>query len=276
MASALSASKRRGSTLSSILRSFWDGDPVEPLTKHDAIKATGAHIGIVTHVTLNELNAQLNNIEITNGFCNRFLWVLAQRKQIVPLPESMDEQTKNNLLKEIILRVEEARQPSRYTFTEEAKELWVDQYSQLSVSHQGLTGSVLDRAEAHVIRLSLVYSLINGHRSINCEDLTSALALWSFCESCAQHIFGCNQAVISKEATDNELRKRRIIEALESATRSTLTRTEIRRDVFSNHIPAAELTDLLNELEAAGIISLQTESTPGASVTHITLNTPAQ
>lgn len=58
-ASALSCTKREGNTLSTIIRGGWDSGDIDPLTKTTKIKATGAHIGICTHITLAELNKKL-------------------------------------------------------------------------------------------------------------------------------------------------------------------------------------------------------------------------
>ena len=51
-AAALKSMMRKGNVLSTIIRTAFDHGNLEPLTKHDRIKATGAHLGIVhTHNT---------------------------------------------------------------------------------------------------------------------------------------------------------------------------------------------------------------------------------
>ena len=67
---ALSCTKREGNTLSTILRGAWDTGSLEPLTKTSRIKATRAHIGICTHITLAELHKKLDETEAFNGFAN--------------------------------------------------------------------------------------------------------------------------------------------------------------------------------------------------------------
>ena len=66
----LSCTKREGNTLSTILRGAWDTGSLEPLTKTSRIKATRAHIGICTHITLAELHKKLDETEAFNGFAN--------------------------------------------------------------------------------------------------------------------------------------------------------------------------------------------------------------
>jgi hypothetical protein len=43
-----------------------------------------------------------------------------------------------------------------------------------------LAGAICARAEAHTIRLALIYALSDGQRTINTEHLQAALALWDY------------------------------------------------------------------------------------------------
>jgi hypothetical protein len=58
----LRACQREGNTLSAILRTAFDHGNIEPLTKHNRIKATGAHINFVGHITEHELRCLLTSI----------------------------------------------------------------------------------------------------------------------------------------------------------------------------------------------------------------------
>jgi hypothetical protein len=54
-ASALKVMDREGNTLSPVLRDVWDHGNLSPLTKKDRMVATGAHVCIIGHITVNEL-----------------------------------------------------------------------------------------------------------------------------------------------------------------------------------------------------------------------------
>ena len=73
-ASGLRVMRREGNTLSTIIRSLFDGEDISPLVKNNPIKATAPHVGIVGHITKRELLKELDHVEIFNGFGNRFLW----------------------------------------------------------------------------------------------------------------------------------------------------------------------------------------------------------
>jgi hypothetical protein len=72
----ITAMRREGNTLSPLLRSAWDSQPLEVLTRGKSrMKASNAHVSIVAHVTPEELRKLLDgSVEVANGFSNRFLW----------------------------------------------------------------------------------------------------------------------------------------------------------------------------------------------------------
>src|SRR5690348_6259561 len=73
LALVLRVMAREGNSLSAIIRQAWDSGNLRTLTRNNPLKATGAHIGIVAHVTRSELLRYLDSTELGNGFANRFL-----------------------------------------------------------------------------------------------------------------------------------------------------------------------------------------------------------
>ena len=80
-AGAISVAERHGNTLSPLIRRAWDGDKLATLTRNSPLTATGAHISIIGHVTVDEIRARINRIELANGFANRFLFALIRRSK---------------------------------------------------------------------------------------------------------------------------------------------------------------------------------------------------
>ena len=75
---------------------------------------------------------------------------------------------------------------------DEARTLWHEVYGPLSEGRPGLAGALLGRAEAHVLRLALLYALLDHSRFIEAPHLMAALALWDYCERSVYYIFGDN------------------------------------------------------------------------------------
>ena len=59
LSSGLACTRREGNTLSMGIRSFWDSGDYAPLTKNNPITVRGAHINILTHITMQELAVSL-------------------------------------------------------------------------------------------------------------------------------------------------------------------------------------------------------------------------
>ena len=57
-AGALAVMERHGNTLSPVIRNAWDGHRLQTLTKSSPLKATGAHVSIVAHITEAEVRAR--------------------------------------------------------------------------------------------------------------------------------------------------------------------------------------------------------------------------
>lgn len=249
-ASALSCTKREGNTLSAILRNLWDSGTIEPLTKTSRTKATGAHIGICTHITVAELARKLDETEALNGFANRFLWICARRQKLVPLPKRMDPSKLFDLQERLIAAVSCTKSIRGMRFSAQAEDLWCQSYPVLSKSQPGLVGTVMNRAEAQTIRLSMLYALLDQSSVIQPVHLQSALALWDYCKASSKYIFA--------ERFDNPA-ARRIHAALKTGSKST---TELHK-VFHGRINRALLKSSLQELISQGAIKLRKVRTHG-------------
>ena len=62
---------REGNTLSPVVRNGWDGKRLQALVRKSPLRASEAHVGIVAHITKDELLRYLNATELANGFFNR-------------------------------------------------------------------------------------------------------------------------------------------------------------------------------------------------------------
>jgi hypothetical protein len=180
-ASALKAASRDNSTLSSTLRSAWDGRPLQLLTRTAPARASDAAIAVVGHITAAELRHHLTGLELANGLANRFLLISCRRRRLLPEGGACDPLAGTGLPRVLAGAVEHARTAGRLRFDKHARELWHHAYTQLAHAHQpGIAGAICARAEAHTIRLALTYALADGQRTITTEHLQAALALWDY------------------------------------------------------------------------------------------------
>jgi Protein of unknown function (DUF3987) len=255
MGSTMRAFQRQGNTLSTILRTAWDGNTLEPLTKREKIVASEPHICIVAHVTKRELNELLSSSDLWNGFAHRFLWNVVRRRAEVPFPQPMPDDEVAHLglkLAEVVEYAHSKRNSSaaEMRMSNSAADHWANVYSELTQDYPGILGAVTARAEAQTLRLALTYALLDGADRIDLEHLESALAIWRYAADSAAYLFG--EAELDPIA-------RSILEALDAGPK---TQTEIR-DLFARHIPAPRLAQVLTDLQERGRITLQEEKTGG-------------
>lgn len=238
-AGVLKVMAREGSTLSPALRSAWDKGALRTLTKNSPARATGAHISIVGHITRGELLRYLNDTEAGNGFANRFLWGCTRRARVLPHGGGLPNY--DPLVERLHTTLERGRKIERLERDGLARQLWAEVYPELSEGKPGLFGAVTARAEAQVLRLSLVYAVLDSADAIGAEHLKAALAVWEYCEASARYIFG--------DATGDPVADQ-ILRALRMA--GELTRTAIS-SLFNRNVAAARIEHALKTLVAAGL-----------------------
>ncbi len=129
-------------------------------------------------------------------------------------------------MRELRRVIEATRTMRRVDRDMEATERWRDVYEDLSDDHPGAWGSVTARAEAHVLRLSLLYALLDASPTVRLSHLEAALAVWRYCSDSARFIFGTRCGTLSRTGSCNFWRARAIGASLgrRSATGSTATR----------------------------------------------------
>lgn len=243
---------REGNTLSNVLRLAWDSGDLNILTKAKRARATGAHVSLVGHITRDELQRYLNSTEEANGFANRFLWCAVRRSKLLPDGGSLHDAVLEPLAERVAAAAHFARQTGELRRDEAARKVWHAVYPALSTGRTGLFGAVTSRAEPQVMRLALIYALLDRSDVIRPEHLFAGLAVWEYAEQSARWIFG--QALGDPVADE-------ILRALKAAPEG-LTRTEISR-LFGNNQKAGRIAVALRSLQEQGLARMEVEKKDG-------------
>ncbi len=236
--SPLRIMERAGNNLSAVLRDAWGRGDLRMLTKNSPARATGAHISILGHITQSELLRYLNSTEASNGFANRFLWACVKRSKTLPEGGNFRAEDHPELFGRLTESIKFGKQPRELRRDEDATAIWRSVYDQLSEGKPGMFGSVTGRAEAQVVRLSLIYALLDCSEVIRPAHMLAALAVWDYCEASARYIFGDSLGHPDADRILAELR----------TTPEGLTRTEIR-DLFKRHRSETAINSALDCLE---------------------------
>jgi hypothetical protein len=254
-ASVLSQATRTGNILSHVLRQGWDGVRIATLTKNSPEQATETHVSVVGHVTQAELIACMTTTDVKNGYANRFLFVATERSRLLPYGGDLDaiDRALGPYLETLRAALDWVQQhPGQARFDESARAIWPAEYRRLNEEHPGLFGDVTDRGAAHVLRLALLYAILDQSLDISADHLRAALALWKFCEASARYIFGDR---LGDAIADS------ILEALR-ATPDGMTRTELY-DHFGHNVSSAKIGAALVALKTAGLAYMEQKAATG-------------
>jgi hypothetical protein len=241
-ATVLKLVERPGNTLSAIVRQAWDTGNLRVMTKNTPLRATQAHISMIAHITKEELLTLLTNNQAANGFANRFLFVAAARSKCLPRGGRVDSLDFSSIQTRLSTAIQFANASAAIDFDAEAGEIWDVIYPELSDGKAGLAGMAIGRAEAQVVRLALVYALLDCSSHIGADHLRAALAVWEYAEATARYVFG--------DATGNPIADE-ILHGLRGKA-GGMSRTEIR-DLFARNKNSTSLQGAIGTLLEAGL-----------------------
>ncbi len=195
------------------------------------------------------LRLAIRTILLWNGFANRILWGAVRRTRRVPFPRPIPDPELTALtesLAKALCSALKSKEPRVFDRAAEAR--WMRLYHPLTEDRPGVLGAVTSRAEAQVLRLALLYSLLDPQATtITVQHLKAAVAVWEFCDQSARYIFGQSE-------TDPDAN--RIIDALQE--RREMTRTEISQ-LFQRHLSSRRIKDILQRLQACGTVTARVE-----------------
>ena len=254
LSTLLTVASRDGSILSAVIRNAWDGQPLRRRVKAETTLATDYHLSAVGHITREELERLLTSTEQSNGFGNRFMWVHSYRARRLPHGGGLEESTLEQLGHRLAGAIKVAERVDRVTMTEAARDRWEKIYDDIADALlPGISAALTNRAEAYVLRLSLLYAVLDGSRQIDVGHLDAGWALWRYCEDSVMHIWG--------DATgDRDVD--RLVTAVRRSMPDGLSVTEAYEFVFGKHKPVAPIAARAKRL---GLIYSEKQETEGRS-----------
>jgi len=242
LAQALKVMRREGNTLSPVLRLGWDGKTLRTLVKNTPERATNPHLSILGHIIAEELMRQLYDIELANGFANRFVWLMVHRSQLLPFGGKWSEVNTVPIITRIAEALAFARERREVSFGKDAEEAWADAYAYLTQDRPDMFGAVTARAEAQTLRLAMLYALADRSPKIKKTHVEGAFALWRYSEWSTAQIFGRR---IGDPDADS------VLEALIATNGAGLSRTEVSR-LFNGNRTAEEIDRIRETLSRNG------------------------
>lgn len=188
----LTVMAREGSTLSPVVRDAWDGVTMGRVLAREQAIVRYHHVGVVAHITPVELRQKLTGTDAANGFGNRFLWFCVRRTRLVPFPESPMRSVDPDSLAAVSRAIELSQGPGEVRWSQTGRDAWEDLYGELAAAggRSGLLGAMTARAEAQIVRLALLYALLDCSPVIEPVHLNAGRRLWDYAERSVTHVMG--------------------------------------------------------------------------------------
>lgn len=247
-ANVLKVIKRDGNILDAVLRDAFDGKNLQTITKNSPTKATDPHISIIGSITSDELLSLMDKASMHNGFANRFLFGFVERTKILPHGgNQIDLSLHINSLSKKIQGIH-----GQMVFTPEAYDYWKEIYPILTEDQSGLIGSLSSRAEAHTLRISMIYAIMDGTLNIKLEHLKAGYAVVNYSLESLKIIF--------QQKANNTSVGPRILSIINS--NDGIKQSEILKSL-GGHTTAEVVQNALHHLESEQLVFRKIESSNG-------------
>ncbi len=244
-AGILAVGGREGNMLSKVIRDAWDHQPIRNMAKSGSSICMYPHISISANITREELLLQMREADRFNGFGNRFLWCYVERQG--SLPHGGEDLEWSKEIEELNKCIAFAKKQLRVFMDRNAREMWKRIYEDLSQDAGGVVGAVTSRGEAQVIRLALIFSVLDCSEHITIDHLKAAKAIWDYCEDSATFVFG---------GTTRE--QHTLLQFLAGGSKSITT---IREELYQRHRTVSEIeADLQRLIEIGQAVKLVNEN----------------
>jgi hypothetical protein len=245
----LTVMNRPDNTLSSVIRGAWEKGILSTMTRKNPLFVEDAHVSIIGQITDDELRKHLNVTERANGFGNRFMFAMVRQSKLLPFGGAP---INHDRLASRLIKAQEAAQTVDKMRWGSARETWPDFYRQFNIRKKfGMLGALTARGPSHVLRLAMIYALLDRSEQVETPHLKAALEVWRYCEDSVKYVFGM---AIGDDTADTILRElQRFPEGL--------TRTELIVDVFSKNKSSSDIIRALSILEREGLAKRETKKT---------------
>jgi hypothetical protein len=255
----LVVSERKGNTITSTLRKAWDSPPrLRTESKTSSECASDPHVSVIGHVTGPEVRKCMGLIDSVNGFANRYLWIAARASKEIPIPVPVNWRGEcKAILEQVARAIILCRKESfEFKWTECGKKAWKAFYTECrKTKRASVLGLIVNRAEAHVLRLAMIYAALDGTTLIDKYHMAAAVAVWDYSCRSAKWIFGERTGNKSADRILWELKRRP----------EGLTRTEISSEVLRRNLSASEISKALCILAEAGLAQANFETSAGTN-----------
>ncbi len=251
----LKVGNRDTNNVTEVLRAAWDLEILQSLSKTQPAKASNTFISLIGHITSDEFLKCISQVDRFNGFLNRFLFCHSYRDKIISNPinfETLASQlscmTDLYCLKAFI----DNSVTTEITLSPEAQDWWDKFYNEYGTSPDGLYPEIKARTENHIIKIAMIYALLDKSYVIEVDHLKASKAVVDYSNDTIDFIF-------TKQETRELNNEKKIIEFIK-ALGGKVSRTDISYKLFFKKAKADQIDSYRDKLTERGKVRILNEN----------------
>lgn len=243
----LKAGRREGSTVTEIFRNAWDQMPLEINTSQRQIRASEYAISLIAHITPKEFKTLINETDSSNGYLNRFLFCLIGSASPRPFPSAFEDANFNFIQKfQEVIKYIETTEYQKVILSDDAKILYEEYYTEFHYRNEDAFSELVTRAISHLIKLALIYAILDKSNKILPIHLKAAKAIIDHSESSIKSIF--EDKIFSRK-------EKKLLNFLKENSGESL-RGLIQSKCFSNNCSKDDLDEIKENLLSSSQIKI--------------------
>jgi hypothetical protein len=204
----LSVAKRKGTQdILPKLNSLYSCPERSSIDRIDSTTIVRPFVSLLTATPQAYIEDILSDLEISGGFLNRFLIISGPEQEPKPIVKSSSIEAWESIAAG--LRKIEERTLGHFDMTSEAEELWIHFYTEWKKERKEWhpkQANLTARTFEHILKISVVYSVLAGEQKIGTKSLGIAVALGKWLQSNTLRLFAdtgldhfgkCERAIIN-------------------------------------------------------------------------------
>lgn len=250
----LKVGKRESNNVSEVLRDAWDLEVLQSLSKTQPARATNTFISLIGHITSEEFLKSISQVDRSNGFLNRFLFCHSFRDKIISNPinfetlsSQMSSLTDLYCLKSFI----DNSDRTEITLSLDAQAWWDKFYTEYGSSPDGLYPEIKARTENHIMKIAMIYALLDLSYVVNVNHLKAARAVVDYSNDTVDYIF-------TKEEKRESNNEKKILEFIKLQG-GKVSRTDISYKLFFKKAKSDQINSYRDKLIQLGKIKIINE-----------------
>lgn len=252
-ANILQQTRREGNTLSPALRELFDSNGLKPATKGNRLGVDAPHCALSAGITPSELTAGIPLRELLNGFANRIVMIHAERIQVIPFPQAVQQDVVEYLAERIIEVIDFAHNKMggdgcsvqmsiSSTAVDVYRSLYLGELSPQFEDDKVMT--LLERRAPVLLRMAMIFASTDMTTEIQERHIHAATAWTRYWSDSVKYIFSSTKDDSCSDEISDLAEK--IVKFL--SNRVDASRTEITVGCFGGHVVKPKLDKALGLL----------------------------